>query len=119
MKLVSPVASHLWSDKTEVEIKSKIEITQKPFMSFPFKKNNKKKAVTKLHSFPLWMKNRFPRADAHNNQVVSKKEQGLRKLLRTLECNTRYAIPPLEGTETTPCAGAERAGWMALSGDLV
>lgn len=42
VKLVSPVASHLWSDKTEVEIKSKIEITQKPFMSFPFKKKQKK-----------------------------------------------------------------------------
>lgn len=71
-------------------------------MNFSKKQSHKKgilKRFLKLHSFPLWMNNRFPWPDAHNNQVDIKKEQGLWKLLGTSECNSRYAISPLEGTE--------------------
>lgn len=87
-------------------------------MNFSKKQSHKKgilKRFFKLHSFPLWMNNRFPWPDAHNNQVDIKKEQGLWKLLGTSECNSRYAISPLEGTEKR-CAESLREldGWRSV-----
>lgn len=87
-------------------------------MNFSKKQSHKKgilKRFLKLHSFPLWMNNRFPWPDAHNNQVDIKKEQGLWKLLGTSECNSRYAISPLEGTEKH-CAESLREldGWRSV-----
>lgn len=61
------------------------------------------------------MNNRSPWADAHNNQVDTKKEQGLWKLLRTSECNSRCAIPALEGTETHCTQGLREVdGWRSV-----
>lgn len=62
------------------------------------------------------MNNRSPGADPHNNQVDTKKEQGLWKLLRTWECNSGYAIPPTRGSWNTLHAQGLREldGWRSV-----